>query len=219
MVDQVRIQESINPDGTVQDMRGDRLGAAVVTDLRGRYAEMTSRGRVFSAMLLATTTNVAAGNITGAAAAASTQFALWNPLGSSVKLEILKAQMGVISGTPVGGPMFHNLATIAPTLAGVGGTNCLVQAAGLQTNSQGRVQSSAAGSALTGGGALTALRPMVYDFSAGAFASLAGGAIVEENVDGSIILMPGTMWVPCWQAAGTSLLNSYGVTWMETPLP
>lgn len=219
MVDQLQIGETINLDSTVQSVRGDRLAALVTTDERGRYAEMTSKGRTFSGSLLATTTTNAAGNITGAAAAASTQFALWNPLGSTVKLEILKVVVGVISGTPVGGPMFHNLATIAPTIPGIGGTNCLVQAAGLQTNSQGRVQSSAAGSALTGGGALTMLRPMIFDFSAGAFASVAGGAIAEENVDGSIILMPGTMWVPCWQAAGTTLLNSYGVTWMEVPLP
>jgi len=214
MVDQLQIGETITADAQAQNMRGGRLGDLVVSELNGKFFENTRKGRSYSALLAATTTGVAAGNITGAAAAASTQFALWNPPGSGILMAINKVMVGVISGTPVGGPMFHNIATIAPTIAGAAGVNNLI---GGGSPSLGRVNASAAGATLTGGGALTALRPMAVDFSAGAFANVAGTALVVEELNGDIVLQPNTMWVPCWQAAGTTLLNAYGVVWNEIP--
>lgn len=215
MPDQSQIGETISPDSNVQSLRGGRLGDLVVSELEGRYYEMTRKGRSFSAQLAATTTAVAAGNITGAAAAASTQFALWNPAGSGVNLVLMKVFVGLISGTPVGGPMFHNFMSTAPALAGTAGLSNLIGGGG---GSIGRYQASAAGAVLTGGSALTALRPMPFDFSAGAFAAVAGQASVMEEVNGDIVLAPGTGWVPCWQAAGTTLLNAYGVVWNEVPV-
>src|SRR5882672_6343040 len=85
-------------DGVQAQFRQGRQSDLIVSELQGRYYEQTKRGRKFTAMLAATTTGVAAGNITGAAAAASTQFAIWNPAGSGFDLVLQKLFIGVISG-------------------------------------------------------------------------------------------------------------------------
>jgi len=203
-------------DGSQQALRADRTSAGVVTDAHSHFQEAVLRGNVYSLNLVATTTGVAAGNITGAAAAASTQFALWNATNSKVALVLLKFGLGVISGTPGAGPMFHNIATVVPTVASTGGPalNNLTFAPG----GSAKFMASAAGAALTGGGALTALR--IADFTSTNTAAASVGELKAiELIDGEIILSPGTMWVPCWGAAGTSLLNGYSITWEEVPYP
>ena len=197
-------------------LRQGRLGELIQSNLHGFYYEQASRGSVYSGMLAATTTGVAAGNISGAAAAASTQFALWNPLGSGVNIALLKVFIGIISGTPPGGPLFHNLLLNGNPQNQVG-TNGLNNLSQPGSSPKGRLLASAAGAALTGGGPLSPLRPMNSNFFA---AALTAGSNVNgalELIDGDIVLAPGFGWVPCLAAAGTTLLNSYGVTWEEVP--
>ena len=77
---------------------------------------------------------------------------------------------------------------------------------------------SAAGTALTGGSAPITFRTMNLTFSATAFASAAGTSTIADVPDGDLIIPPGYGWVPLWTAAGTSVLNSYSVTWEELPI-
>lgn len=210
------VGQIITADGAKPVARGGRLGDTIVSELHGRFYEQTFRQNIFSLTLTATTTGVAAGNINAAAAAASTQFALWNPPSSKVNVVLLKAYVGVISGTVPGGPLFHNLMlNVAPTINSVG--TAYNNFANGQSP-QARFVSSAAGTALTGGGAITVLRPFG---GANFFAAAVGGTTpqvaVMELIDGDIVLPPGTGWVPCWPSAGTSVLNTYGVTWEEVP--
>src|SRR6266852_3426375 len=111
-------------DGVPKELRLSRQAEVVTVDGQGRYYELTRLGLVFSLTLTATTTGVAAGNIIGAAAAAATQFALINPLSSGVNLQLLKFGMGVISGTPGAGPLFHGYIPNAGSIsaASAGGT-------------------------------------------------------------------------------------------------
>lgn len=203
-------------DGTSPQLRSGRLGDLIASQLHGRYYEQASRGNLFSAMVAATTGTIAAGNINGAAAAASTQFALWNPLGSGVNLALLKVIVAAISGTAPGGPVFHSYSTGVPNAnVGTRGLNNLLGGA----PSKGLYIASAAGSALTGAtGPLLALRPMALDFFAAAIAAGTNIATPLELIEGDIILPPGTLWVPTWSAAGTTFLNAYGVTWEEVPV-
>jgi hypothetical protein len=196
-----------------------RQGAGVVTDAHARYCEAAARGQMFSLLLAATTTGVAAGQLTGAAAAASTQFALLNPANSGKNLVLVKFGMGVISGTPGAGPLFHGyLPTVSSiTAASPGGT--------IRSNILGVVGSSVAipwvsagGSALTGGQAPVTFR--VADFSATNTAqAIANGHVrAIEEIAGEIVVPPGSGWLPLWGAAGTSLLNGYSITWEEVPV-
>lgn len=203
-------------DGIEDQIRLERTLGQVVQDAHGHFHEAARQGNVFSLTLAATTTGVAAGNIVGAAAAASTQFAIWNPSNSSKVLSILKFGMGVISGTPGAGPMFHSLLVSAPTVANAGGPP-LSNYGGIAANSVAGYVASAGGAALTGGPALKTLR--VADFSSTATAQASVGELKAiELIDGEIVLPPGSGWVPCWGAAGTSLLNGYSVTWEELPI-
>lgn len=181
-----------------------------------RWAAQTYQKSMFTLTLTATTTGVAAGNIVSAAAAAATQFALTNPATSNKNFVLTKFFMGIISGTPSAGPIFHGYMTTNPTLASIGGTirnNFL----GNSTASVATPHSLAAGSALTGGSAPITFRAANFTTTATAQASVnTVGAL--EIIDGDIIIPPGVTWVPLWSAAGTSLLNTYSVSWYEAGL-
>jgi hypothetical protein len=211
---QSQVGEVLVGDGVAANLRGGRLSDLIVTELRGRYAEATRLGRVFTQVLAATTTGVAAGNINAAAAAAVTQFALWNPAGSGVNVEIVKFFLGVASGTPPAGSSFHSVSQGAPNNSvGAKLTNAFVGG----STSKCLGVASAAGVALTGSpNALITLRPTPFAFIAAAAANPLIAAM--EEVNGDIVLPPGTMWVPTWATAGTALLNTYGVVVMETPI-
>jgi hypothetical protein len=107
MLIQGQVGTAIGQDGTNNNLRQARTSELVVSQNHGRFYEATSRGNMFALTLSAATTGVSAGNLVGAAAAAATQFAVWNPVGSGVNLSILKTHIAIISGTIVGGPVFH----------------------------------------------------------------------------------------------------------------
>jgi hypothetical protein len=179
-----------------------------------KYVKQASGKLMFSLTLAATTTGVAAGNIVAATAAAATQFALTNPSTSNKNLVLTKFFMGIISGTPSAGPIFHGYMTTNPTIASIGGT-ILNNFLGNSTASVATPHALAAGSALTGGSAPITFRPASFSTTATAQASV-GEVNCLEILDGDIIVPPGVTWLPLWSAAGTSVLNSYAVTWYET---
>lgn len=170
-------------------------------------------GLEFSMDLAATTTAVSAGNIVAAAAAAVTQFALFNPPGSGRVLVLSKFAMGVISGTPGAGALFHGYFSGAQTTVVPSGTILSSRLNGPGSVAKG--YAVAAGAALTGG----ALGPLII--RAAAFASTAtaqaspGMVMAVEDIEGDIIIPAGFGWIPLWSAAGTSLLNAYSITWKE----
>lgn len=214
MITEIKAGPIVLSDSAVSTARGERSGGLATADVRGHFSEAASRNSVFTLTLNATTTGVAAGNIVAAAAAASTQFALWNPVGSGKNLELLRFGMGVISGTPGAGPVFHGVFQGVPTLTSSTGT-AYSNLVGQTAASVARWMASAAGAALTGGVAPITFACSAFSSTATAQASV-GELNAVENLDGSIVLPPGTGWVPLWSAAGTALLNAYTITWQET---
>lgn len=206
-------------DGAVSSLRGGRLNDLIVTELNPQNYEQTARGNSYC-LGLRTTTGVSAGNINAAAAAASTQFALWNPVGSGVNLALKRFMCGIISGTIVGGPMSHNqFGGALPTIASVGTTafNNLFGGGLAAYGGKARFVAHVSGTVLTGGSALIEVKPSTVTFSAGSFAAL-GGSIAYEDLWGDIVIPPGGGWVPCFAAAGTSVLAVMGVSWTEIPV-
>lgn len=186
------------------------------TNFHPQYFINTYRKRVFTLTLGATTSGVAAGNIVGATAAAATQFALTNPSTSNANLILTKFCMGIVSGTPGAGPIFHGYLATNPTLASIGGT-ILNNFVGDTTASVATPHSLAGGSALTGASAPTVLRAAAFSGTATAQASV-GFVNSLEVIDGDIIIPPGKTWLPLWSAAGSSLLNAYSISWYELGL-
>lgn len=178
-----------------------------------QYFKQTYRKSLYTLTQTATTSGVAAGNIIGATAAASLQFALINPATSTKNLVLTKFCMGVISGTPGAGPLFYGYCTTPPTAASPGGT-ILSNFLNDKTASQAIAWVSAGGTTSTGASAPVTLR--ASEFSSTATAQASPGAINSlEIINGDIIIPPGIMWLPLWSAAGSSLLNAYSVTWYE----
>lgn len=201
--------------GTFKPFTSGISGAQRTTDAHAKYMDAVLAGRVYSLALNATTTGIAAGQIVAAAAAASTNFAIFNPLASGRYLVLWHFGMGIISGTSPAGPLFYGMIVNGiPTVAATGTiqNNLLGGGAG----SVARTYATAAGTTLTGGAA-----PLVHscaDFSATATAQAVPGTIrAVENLDGRIVLPPGMGWLPLWSGAGTSLLCAYSITWEEIP--
>lgn len=204
-------------DGVETTARFSRMSGVMTGNINDFLYENTSRGNRFALQLPVTTTGIAAGNIDNAAAAASTNFALWNPAGSGKNLSLSKFFLNLTSGTVPAGPVNHSYGT-APTIASTltnGTLSSLL--VGPAAGGVARGVAVAAGTALTGGGALTRLRPSPFFFTAGAAADLAG-QFFEEDIFGDIVIAPGYMWVPTWSGAGTAVLGGYGITWEEIPI-
>lgn len=206
-------------DGTVSPGRSSRIGAEVSAFGQGKYYEQTSRGNVFSLILTNWTTGIAAGNLVGAAAAASTNFALWNPVGSGKNMSLLKFQCWIVSGTLPVPPLIHSLSITAPTIATSVVTPIACNNVGLGALSVARALTSAAGSALTGSSILQSLCSADLGIGAGAMTTTNNfEQKLTEYLDGSIVIPPGACWVPTWMTAGTSVLGGYSITWEEIPV-
>ena len=191
--------------------RSDRTGAKVIQSAHADYVETVRQGNVFTMTLGATTTGVAAGNIVAATAAASTNFALFNPVGSGKVLYVTKFGMGIISGTPGAGPLFYGIFTTVPTASGTGTIrNNLLGGPG----SVAIGYATAAGVTLTGGTAPLVHSIANFTSTATAQASVGELAAVEE-LKGAIAIPAGYGFLPLWSAAGATLLNGYSVTWEE----
>ena len=205
-------------DGTVSPGRSSRLGAEVSGFGQGKYYEQTSRGVVFSLTLTAWTGTIAAGNIAGAAAAASTNFALWNPQSSGKNISLLKFQVWAVSGTAPIPPVIHSFSLTTPTIATVVVTPIQCNNVGLGALSVARALTSVAGAALTGSSILQNLCGADIALGAGAYTPANSfQPKLTEYLDGSIVIPPGACWVPTWTAAGTTFLGGYSVTWEEIP--
>lgn len=187
-----------------------------VVDAHGDFHDAAVAGNVYSLYLNATSSTVAAGNIEAAAAAASTQFALWNPANSGYVLSLLKFGLGVISGTPTGGGTTHSL-SIGHAISIASSGTVYNHKTGAAGGCIAGYLASAAGANLTGSTALKALRVANFGSTATAQASVNTVPCVED-ISGDIVLFPGMAWVPTWRGAGTTLLNNYSITWEEVQL-
>ena len=204
----------VNANGIETVLRSAKDGALVTRDGAGRYYEATQAGRVFSMVLTTGATAISAGNLLAAAAGASTQFALWNPIGSGKNLSLLQFAVAYVSGTtPVTG-LYHSYSSTQPSIATTVANAIQCNLTGASAACAAKGLSHTTGSALTGSVALQVIRQADLAFSAGTFAAL-GGYKAIEYIDGDIVIGPGTAWVPTWKAAGTNTLVDYSVTWQE----
>lgn len=204
-------------DGAAASVRLDRQANLLVTDGHAHFHEAALRQKLFAAYLSQGTSTVAAGNIVGASAAASTQFAIWNPLTSGIIMVLQKLAIQVFSGTPTAGGLTHSTFNAAAvSISGTAGAvkNCYIGGAA----AAGQCLASAGGSALTGGLGLSALRGSHISSTGTAQASASSMIGLIELIDGDIVLPPGIGYVPTWAGAGTTFLVGYSLTWEEVPV-
>lgn len=215
MLIQGQVGAVVGLDGSTPNARQGRTGELIVSQAHARYYETTSRGNIFTLTLNATTTGAAAGNTTSAGAAGSTQFAVWNPVGSGVNVCITRVYVGVIQGTLPAGPFFHGL--ILGTVPSIANTGTAYNNLAGGRAPLARYVASAAGVTLTGGSAPVIFRSMSMAFTATSYAAAAGSNALDL-VEGDIVLQPGTGWVPLLGNGGSGMLNAYSCTWEEIPI-
>jgi hypothetical protein len=216
MFPQVRVGPVSLNDGALTQERGSKDGSLVAVNGHGYYQEPTYRGNIFTMVLAATATGNAAGNLVGAAAAAAVQFALFNPPASGKLLVLLRFRLGIISGTPVGGPIFHGYYIGSTSVAGTGTILSNMVGGGAASIAKGFATSAQAGTALTGGPAVQT--HMLCNFATTATAQASPYTIATDDLlDGCLIVPQGGGWAPLHAAAGTSVLLGYSITWEEIP--
>lgn len=206
-----KVGPSLSADGSDIAARFSRTGALVVVQAHGRFAEATSRGKFFHA-------STAVGGVApGTALSTTPPLALWNPEKSGVLLAIKQVALGYVSGTLGAGTMVH-AQVVGQTTAPSGGSNLPI-ARGLLNGilSSGSCAIACQGSTLAA--TPTIIRPSTV---LGAFVGGAGNLCppLIDEVDGSILITPGTVWV--YQgiaAAGTSPLVLLSVSWEEILIP
>lgn len=202
--------------GDSAKQRGDQSGAAVIAlSGSGDWGEASIKGHLFCGV--ATSSTIAAGNVNGAAAAASTNTGVLNPAGSGVLVMIQKVTAAVQSGTFTAGGIYHSVSrgtTIATSIVGF--------SRGLATNgyqsqtAQAFVLQSNAGVTLTGSSVLTTIGVMVGTTAAAVTTGLLSP--VQDVVGGAIVLAPGDMYLPTFSGTGTTIIANFGYVWTEVPL-
>lgn len=220
---ELKVGPIVSADGVQVISRADRMGGGVVADGQAHFAEMVARGQVFSLAMQISGTPTA-GQIHTAfaapAAAAITQYAIFNPVGSTKNLHLLKFGYNFVSGTPTAGSLAYgifNTGALPTALAQTNGTvrNNLVNGPGSVCATS--VQAVAAGAALTGGAA-----PVIHSAPAittSAFAATVAGSLgFTDLIDGGIIIPPGMGWVPLLPGVGTTHLCVLTTTWAELPV-
>lgn len=211
-----RVGPVVAGDGNEEALRAGRDGGLVVNEGRPRFAEYAARGLVFAGMTAVAGTTVVAANNSPIAAAAATVLSLYNPIGSGVDLELLKAWLNHISGTPAAGAwvynvMYNQTITAAANNGGTAGATP-VSSFGQQSPS-GRIFTQ---TALTGGvNAQVLYRPFGSAQFAGALAATTPGQAVYDPIDGEIVLPPGGLLSIASPGTGTTHIVAAGLCWLE----
>jgi hypothetical protein len=188
--------------------------ALLVSQAHGRYGAATRRANLFSFSTALAGVTAAAGMVSPLAAGATPLFAIYNPTGSGKNLELLMAYAYNVSGTPAAGPMAYNLGpTAIVTTTGAQPTSNLTGLAA------GSVARGFANSVLTGSSALLLVRPAFFSQvgTPGAIAA-AQPAIYQDELSGSIVVPPGSLFAICPAGAGTTHVLGCAATWEEVPV-
>lgn len=181
----------------------------IVGQAHGKYFEAGSRGMLWGAC------DQGAGVAPGTALGTTAMFVLYNPVNSGRRLAVKKVSVGYFSGTLGAGTLYHCVLNTPTQTAPSGGTALSAQCSDVGGGGQGSV-----GLARTGA---TVVQPLAYRPMCSLTAELASTAnqiqAVTEDLDGEIVLEPGTTYqLQAVAAGGSTPKLTVGVTWEEVPL-
>lgn len=185
-------------DGNQRVAALGRFGQVLTGDYLPQYAELVTRGNVFTA------TTAAAGVAPGTAASTTPPFALWNPPNSGKNLVVLSASCSILSGTLGVGTVFLEYCVQATVPSGGAELTTYETRIGGGGRASGRVFQAS-----TLGATPTLLRPMC-----GVYAGSTDP--VRADLWGSIVVIPGyALALEETGAAGTSPKVFLSMTWAE----
>lgn len=207
------VQELTITDGSQSVLSMDRQGTLKITNSRARFAEATSRGRVFSVSTSVTGVTVTAAMVAPPAAAAVTFLSLYNPYNNTKDFEVLVVNFANISGTPGVGVWSYCISTA--------NTAALTASANLTVRAQRSGSSTAqcySNTALTGGLVHVVARVAPISQFGAAIASGTAGLVAQDILDGSLIVAPGQVLTLAAPATGTSHIAAASITWQEVAI-
>jgi hypothetical protein len=195
-------------DGSITQNRSGKTGEQVLAQAHGKYFEAAHRGVLFNAC------EQGAGVAPGTALGTTAALVLYNPQNSGKRLSIKKVSAAYFSGTLGAGVLYHCVNTSTTQTAPSSGT--------VVTPTCCDVGNAATPVGLVRVGATTvqpvAFRPFC-ELGAEASGTALGLATVTEDVDGEIVLEPGTTYqLQAVAAAGTTPRITAGITWEEVPI-
>jgi hypothetical protein len=194
--------------------QGEQLNAK----LHGDNYTQNKNGKLFHGC------SVVGGNAFPIYSATALVFALWNPLGSGVDLELVKFTAGYVSGTGVAGPFGYSFKSDAGAQAATGSPVAAFNhvSTGIIGGNLGAGSVSAA--RFSNAATNTIVAAPTTNFIPGNLSQLVTTAadatnvpfIMEEQFNGSIIVPPGVLFFPCALLASVSLF-AMKLTWNEVP--
>ena len=205
-VSQLSFGSVINPvggslgDGSQTPMVAGRGGDHLVSEVHGRFYQMAYRGNVFHAR------SPVAGSVIPVNSATTQVFAVLNPAGSGVNLEILQARVDIsATSTYVAAEIYLNAVNGTPLAVILGGT-CTVISGGVQNcfALQGNTAKSIAYSAVT-----SVSQADKHVCGLGSFDAVSTGnnRNLIRNFDGGMIIPQGTIIFVTGTAAQTSIAH------------
>jgi len=202
-----KVGPSVAADGSSALARIDKSGALVTHAAHGKYFEAASRGQLFIA------SQAVGGVAPGTAFSTTPSLAIWNPPGSGVLCAIQQVWVGFVSGTLGAGSLCHGVnpsQVTAPTT----GTEIVPQA-GLLGTLRSKIRAYT--------GSTVSVTPVILRASlhmgAGVTTTATFPAAAYDEVDGSIVVPPGSLWAYHGvAAAGTSPLTIMSVVFEEIPI-
>lgn len=182
----------------------DPVGGLLVSQYRGKYAELARQGKVFSASAAAVTLPVNAGTL-------ASKFGVYNPPNSGVNMEVITVNAHAVVATTVVdalGIYYSN------------GTNASGSTFTTQGNPESGIAGNSAGvcrfySAVTHVGTPALLR-LVGGWGA---VTDGGSGSLSRDFDGSLLIPPGTLIaVAMTTAASTGSGITLEMSWAEIPI-
>ena len=190
-------------DGAYSTARGGATGELVVTNLRGRYGELSSRGQVFTA-----STVIAGVVIPVAAATLNSKFTLWNPASSGKNVELISIHIACDTATTVVGVhgllIQRNLSSTSGIPTSVG-TLAVVCPAGINAVASGvtvAAQATLTNVAIPGVNAAVTI-PFWPVGSYGAVTN-GGAQDLTHGFEGKLILGPDSLVAACTTVAAST---------------
>jgi hypothetical protein len=192
----------VGTDGQNLVSRQDRTGSSIVNQGGGKWQELNRLGLMWTGSTAAAGVNIPIYTST------TQQFVLSNPAASG-KAAILKSfTLGYVSGTPVAGFIMLHGSNVTSATAPSG-------TAGVQFNNKTGATTGSAMSVL--GATVTVVASTWFRPSISTYLTTAGTnpLLVSEELDGSIIVMPGG-WVSIAANAAAFGTHMCSFTWAET---
>ena len=206
-------------DGTTNPVLLGQQGDMLVSELHGKYYNQTKRGNVFFASTAATGVTISIfsnGSYTG--------LALWNPQGSGKNLSMIRtiwSQTTVATATAgLGYAWLVNAGSSIGTgqpLSAFSNTGVIRGSAVCGTPGQGNSVVVNAPISATLTTAMTWGRSSPVTALIGANSTVAGLTLFDD-LDGTMIIPPGTFWAMTTTAASGSTAWALTAVWEEVPL-